>query len=135
MTPIKDLDKYKKQLIAATRKRNKKIKPDDLKRCENFGTKKYIPQLNHYDKLSAKKYKFTYSKPSSKNQQLIYKRSFCNPECDSFENYDVGEIKNGFRTAYTRKQIKQMKKQGALSACMHDNLSFDADGKLRKIKN
>ena len=133
--PKKDLDNYKKQLIASTRKRDKKMKPDVRKQCENFVTNKYIPQLNYYDKMSAKKHNFTYFTPNKKNQYLVYKRSFCNPTCDSLENYDIGKIKNGFRTAYTRKQIKQMKKQGALSACMHDNLSFNTNGDLRTIKN
>ena len=128
----KDLDK--KQLITNTRKRDKKMKPNELKQCENFVTKKYIPQLNHYDKISAKKYKFNYIRPN-KNQYMVHKRTFCNPMCDSLENYEIGKIKNGFRTAYTRKQIKQMKKQGVLSACLHDNLSFDTNGNLRQIKN
>lgn len=129
----KDLDK--KQLIVNTRKRDKKMKPNELKQCENFVIKKYIPQLNHYDKISAKKYKFNYIRPNKKNQYMVHKRTFCNPTCDSLENYEIGKIKNGFRTAYTRKQMNQMKKQGALSACLHDNLSFDANGNVRQIKN
>lgn len=86
--------------------------------CDSF-CKSYSKKYNTYLKKLTKKYGKPYV-PSKERDESTYKecqRYFCNPSCDS---YNKKFIKNRFHKNYKTKKVKELKKKGALSGCVHD---------------
>jgi hypothetical protein len=81
-------------------------------------------------KKQAKRHGYTYKKNSKSMDDIFYRgcrKSSCNASCDGYmfrdkkgEQKFYSEIKNGFHKKYTKKNIKTMKKRGAISGCLYD---------------
>lgn len=98
------------------------------RKCTQFCKKEYVPYL--FNKFYNKKSKhFLHAMPSDRKKNYIEtsnklcKMTYCNPKCVGLsDQLQHLKRKNGFRTAYSKKRVNALKKRGALSGCMYDNV-------------
>jgi len=110
---------------ARTRKIAKTLK--STKRCDAL-CKQYIKKINRKFSQRAEPYIPT-KKENEKNYQDC-RRFMCNTPCNDILLYGSPEeqvaypkeIKNSFHKNFTRKQVSQLKKRGALSGCSYPYL-------------
>lgn len=98
------------------------------RKCAHFCKKDYVPtKFNKFYNKSSKQFLRDLS-PQEKteyfqNETNSCKMSYCNPKCDGFSDQLKNlKRKNGFRTTYSKKRVAELKKRGALSGCIYDNV-------------
>ena len=94
-----------------------------FKKCDTFCKKNYIKNSYRVLKKSAKRFNIPYEKPTKGMTDFMYhgcKKSFCNEQCEGYENVIGKVFKPGFHKNYTKKKVVEMKKKGLLSGCSFD---------------
>ena len=101
------------------------------KSCDRF-CKSSALNIEKFSKKAAKSHGYTYKKPSKTLNDSYYRdcrKSFCNESCKGYMFNDKkreqkfnSEIKNGFQKKYTKKNIKMLKKKGAVSGCLYNEM-------------
>lgn len=102
-----------------------------LKKCNEFCENEYMDELDRIQKKVEKQFgKMPKRKNPFKASEIQEssinncKKAYCNPECEGFtemaKKFGIDykkTIKNGFKTFYTKKDIKALKEKGVLSGC------------------
>lgn len=115
------------------KKLNKTVKnKSGLKKCDIF-CKKDLMGMNKKIKELSVKFKIPYRTPTKEEDEFAYntcKKSFCNEKCDGYDFFDDKQkqidfkkkIKNGFQDTYSTENIVMLKKMGALSGCVGNEI-------------
>lgn len=124
--PIEELHKkhnYPKKTVKKIINDNKKfIKKLDktmrnnpgYKKCEKFSKEK-LKELIQKNKQLGK----TLTKTQKVLMYNVFKQIYCNPKCYGTEGLNKKKyLKNGFITMYSEKEIKKLRRNGALSGCV-----------------
>jgi len=129
-----------KKIITKPVKKNKST----MKKCEHFCKKDYMPEMAKINDKRRKEEKNPLAiriyglvdKYKTKAKDMEYKgckKTYCNEKCEGYNfNGDaklkkkfLKTIKNRFVDSYSAKEVKMLKKRGAISGCWKVGKSYN----------